>query len=88
MPIKSTPYLTQPALADQLAVSERTLERWRVEGVGPVYTKAGRRVLYRQQDIESWLEHNRRQSTSQIVRGQVSSHRNANQPRSIEGSVR
>ncbi len=47
-----------------LSISERTLERWRIEGTGPVYIKAGRRVLYRRDDIEQWLAAGARSSTS------------------------
>jgi predicted site-specific integrase-resolvase len=57
--------VTQSRLADLLAVSERTLERWRVEGIGPAYVKAGRRVLYRMEDVENWLSNSRRRSTSE-----------------------
>ena len=35
--------------------SERTLERWRLSGEGPQFVKAGRRVLYRECDLEAWL---------------------------------
>lgn len=56
--------LPQQQLATILAVSERTLERWRVEGCGPAYVKAGRRVLYRRCDVDQWLDDNARTSTS------------------------
>jgi excisionase family DNA binding protein len=62
-------YLTQAEAADVLHVSERTLERWRLEGRGQTYTKAGHRVLYRASDIEEWLQSRRRQSTSEIPEG-------------------
>jgi predicted site-specific integrase-resolvase len=51
-------------LAGLLKISIRTLERWRVEGVGPTFIKAGRRVLYRPEDIERWLGQAARRSTS------------------------
>jgi hypothetical protein len=35
--------------------SVRTLERWRLSGEGPQFVKAGRRVLYRECDLEAWL---------------------------------
>jgi hypothetical protein len=56
--------LTQKRLAEKLDQSERTLERWRVEGTGPAFVKAGRRVLYLPQDVDDWLLATRRQSTS------------------------
>lgn len=42
-------------LAERLHVSLRTLERWRVEGGGPPYTRAGRIVLYDWADVTAWL---------------------------------
>jgi len=56
--------LTQKRLAERLDQSERTLERWRVEGTGPAFVKAGRKVLYYPQDVEDWLLATRRLSTS------------------------
>ena len=56
--------LTQKRLSELIDVSERTLERWRVEGAGPAFVKAGRRVLYQSSDIEAWLAESRRHSTS------------------------
>lgn len=64
-----TKLLTQKLLSDMLETSERTLERWRVEGFGPVYVKAGRKVLYRPEDVEAWLNESRRTSTSQKIVG-------------------
>ena len=40
-------------------VSLRTLARWRCERTGPAYHKAGKRVLYRRQDVDEWLAQNR-----------------------------
>ena len=60
---------TNIALATELSVSVNTLNRWRLEGRGPIYIKAGRRVLYDPADVSAWLEANRRQSTSQLVGG-------------------
>jgi len=48
-------FITQQQLSDLLYVSERTLERWRVEGVGPPFLKAGKKVLYLTKDIDDWL---------------------------------
>ena len=56
--------LTQQRLSDLIDVSERTLERWRVEGTGPAFVKAGRKVLYRTVDVDAWLLVNQRTSTS------------------------
>ena len=45
--------------------SPRTLERWRSEGNGPAFVKVGRRALYREADVEQWLEQQRRSFTTQ-----------------------
>ena len=37
-------------------ISTRTLQRWRLEGVGPTYVKLGRLVRYRQSDLDAFLD--------------------------------
>lgn len=51
-----TMHFTQLQLAKRWSVSEATLERWRSEGIGPVFLKLRGRVLYRQCDIEQYEE--------------------------------
>lgn len=64
--IQAHRYLTQKEAADLLRLSERTLERLRNSGSGPVFLKAGaRRVLYRIRDIEAWLTDRSFSSTSE-----------------------
>jgi hypothetical protein len=41
-----------------------TLEKLRLSGGGPIFIKRGRTVLYRQADLDAWLESLRRRSTS------------------------
>jgi hypothetical protein len=48
--------LTQREAADALRLSERTLERYRVSGEGPSYVKAGKRVMYRPADLDTWVK--------------------------------
>lgn len=50
----SIKHLNQRQLADRWGVSEATLERWRSEGIGPVFLKLQGRVLYRVEDVESY----------------------------------
>jgi excisionase family DNA binding protein len=57
--------LTQRDAATLLRLSERTLERLRVTGGGPVFVKAGRLVRYRQADLENWIESRVVASTSE-----------------------
>jgi hypothetical protein len=63
--------ITINSLSAQISVSVPTLNRWRIEGCGPQYIKAGRRVLYDPNDVATWLDSNRRQSTSQIMGGRA-----------------
>ncbi|WP_422040163.1 helix-turn-helix transcriptional regulator [Roseibium sp.] len=67
--MRPDPLCNQKTVAERLDISERTLERWRVEGTGPAYLKAGRRVLYRQSDVDTWLNASKRVSTSQVLGG-------------------
>ena len=48
-------------------VSEATLERWRSEGIGPVFLKLQGRVAYRIEDIEAYESESLRKSTSERV---------------------
>lgn len=50
--------------ADYCGSSASTFEKLRLTGGGPVYTKLGRRVVYRVEDLDAWLAANRRRSTS------------------------
>lgn len=66
--------MTQPALwtQEQLAqhwlVSEGTLERWRCEGIGPVFLKIRGHVRYRLSDIIDFEEQSLRKSTSESLK--------------------
>lgn len=45
-------FLTQHELSKRWHLSPRTLEGWRLKGIGPPYIKISSRVLYRRSDIE------------------------------------
>ena len=49
---------------DYVGLSPTTLETMRVRGGGPTFVKLGRRVVYRCEDLDAWLEAVRRGSTS------------------------
>ena len=49
-------HLNQKQLAARWQLSEACLERWRCEGIGPVFLKIRGRVLYRIVDIEAYEE--------------------------------
>lgn len=50
---------------DKTPISTRTLQRWRLEGGGPLYVKLGRLVRYRQSDLNAHLDECTRTSTSE-----------------------
>lgn len=57
--------LTPQELSDELrgAIGVDTLKKWRQEGKGPDFIRAGdKKILYRLADVEEWLEQNRRES--------------------------
>lgn len=56
--------LTTIEAAEYLTVAPQTLARQRVEGRGPPYLKLGGSVRYDLRDLESWLDAQRRRSTS------------------------
>ena len=58
---------TQREAACVLRCSTRTLERLRLNGLGPRYIKTTRKVLYREADLESWLAARQVSSTSERV---------------------
>ena len=59
------PLLTQRQCAEALALSKRTLERFRVSGVGPKFVRMGKSVCYRLSDVEVWIASRTVGSTSE-----------------------
>jgi predicted DNA-binding transcriptional regulator AlpA len=47
--------LAEEEAAEVLGLASSTLSKLRLSGNGPVYCKLGRRVVYRQEDLEAWL---------------------------------
>ena len=60
--------LCQQALAERWGLSPKTLERWRVLGIGPVYIRLPGKVVYRIEDVEAFERSSLRQSTDQAYR--------------------
>ncbi len=56
--------LTSAQLANELGVTLRAVELWRLEGRGPTFTRCGRLVRYIRTDVVAWLESQRRTSTA------------------------
>jgi predicted DNA-binding transcriptional regulator AlpA len=57
-------YLRTPEAARFVGLSIRTLEKHRIYGTGPRYSKLGGRVVYRVEDLQAWVESGVKASTS------------------------
>lgn len=56
---------TQDQVSEILKISTKTLEAMRQKGTGPLFKKAGRRVLYDETDIKNYLSDRTYKSTSE-----------------------
>lgn len=45
-----------PEVAEMTGIPEATLRFWRHAGTGPRSAKLGRRVVYRESDVNAWLD--------------------------------
>src|SRR3546814_20787679 len=68
-------YLRTPEAARFLGLCDRTLEKHRVYGTGPVYRKIGGRVIYALEDLRAWADQGVRKSTTDPGVGRVSTAR-------------
>ena len=60
--------LTQRETASVLRLSERTLERLRLQGLGPKFVRCGRRAIrYQQSDLDEWIASRVVRSTSETA---------------------
>ena len=57
-------YLRTPEAARFVGLSIRTLEKHRIYGTGPRYSKLGGRVVYRLDELQAWVERGAKASTS------------------------
>ena len=64
-------YLCTKEAAQILGLSKRTLEKHRVYGTGPQFSKLGGRVVYKIEDLHSWASRGSRRSTSDEGQGIV-----------------
>lgn len=51
--------LTNKEAANFLSIKPATLAKWRSEHRGPRYSKLGRRIVYKVQDLEEYLKQNK-----------------------------
>ena len=49
-------YMTTDEVAAQFRTSPATVRYWRHTGYGPRGIKVGRRVLYRESDVQAWID--------------------------------
>lgn len=45
-------FFTQSELSSRWRLSPRTLEGWRLKGIGPAFTRVGSRVIYPVESVE------------------------------------
>lgn len=57
--------LSAVQVAERLGLSSSTLAKMRLSGNGPPYSKLGRRVVYRPEDIDAWIASKQFCSTSE-----------------------
>lgn len=56
--------MSRPQAAAYLGIAPQTLAILAMRGGGPRFVKLSRRVLYDPADLDSWVEQNKRQTTS------------------------
>lgn len=59
--------MTQKELCNRWQLSGATLERWRSEGIGPIYVKLGGQVRYRRENVLAYEASCLRKSTFEAV---------------------
>ncbi len=59
-------WMNTPEVATYAKHAESTLEKLRTYGGGPRFIKRGRKVLYRQSDVDAWLAETVVSSTSEL----------------------
>ncbi len=57
-------WLTPKQAEGFTSIPFRSLERLRLTGGGPIYSKVGRLIRYSTEDLEAWMRRDRRSSTS------------------------
>lgn len=70
MNIQAPTIINAAQAAERLSLSISTLAKMRLSGSGPAYAKLGRRVVYRIEDLDAWVEGNRYKSTAEYTRPQ------------------
>ena len=58
-PAPGNPYLTVAQAANRLQLTRDTLDRWRMNGTGPMFRYHGGRIVYHIEDLDAWSDDNR-----------------------------
>jgi hypothetical protein len=69
---KQRELITTKELAHLTGLSTSFFEKGRVYGYGPTFIRIRGRILYRLQDVEEWLQVNRCNQSTQVVKNAVS----------------
>lgn len=59
--------LTEDDMKAMLAVSDHTLQAWRMQGNGPKFVKLGKAVFYRICDVSEWINSNVKEKTTEAA---------------------
>jgi excisionase family DNA binding protein len=54
--VPASPLMTTEEAAEYTRLSTETLRYFRQRDEGPRFAKLGRRVFYRRQDVDAWIE--------------------------------
>ncbi|WEX08504.1 helix-turn-helix domain-containing protein [Chelativorans sp. AA-79] len=73
-------FMRTPEAARLLGLSPRTLEKYRCEGMGPIYHKLGGRVVYTVTDLVAWIDACARRSTCEPLLPSLSAPRDGKGP--------
>lgn len=55
-PTAAPALMTMEEVSEEYRVPVATLRFWRHKGTGPASFKIGRRVMYRREDVQAWLQ--------------------------------
>lgn len=54
--LPQTKYITSKNVEKEFGISEKTLEYWRSEGIGPAYIQIGKRIYYERKELEYFFK--------------------------------
>jgi hypothetical protein len=57
--LQMTSFLTAKQIQKNYNLHARTLANWRIKNFGPPYYRAGRKILYKNTEVEAWLKKRR-----------------------------